>query len=188
MAVNHQASVPGFRNVDPKRSAIDGPGLNSRLGKRGCSKSRENKADCKMFHTWDEGMQSDGTVSTRWQEETNGGEGEIRTPGPREGSTVFETAAIDHSATSPRHLILACMRFWPAESVKSNKLIHYRTPRQRRYGRILFDWPVSDIATPHAGSADPKEAECPTTSAREFRFMQSPARFRRSTFSGSTPV
>jgi hypothetical protein len=33
----------------------------------------------------------------------NGGEGEIRTPGTREGSTVFETAAIDHSATSPRH-------------------------------------------------------------------------------------
>ncbi len=32
----------------------------------------------------------------------NGGEGEIRTPGTREGSTVFETAAIDHSATSPR--------------------------------------------------------------------------------------
>ena len=30
-----------------------------------------------------------------------GGEGEIRTLGTREGSTVFETAAIDHSATSP---------------------------------------------------------------------------------------
>lgn len=32
----------------------------------------------------------------------DGGEGEIRTPGPRKGTTVFETAAIDHSATSPR--------------------------------------------------------------------------------------
>src|SRR3954454_13557870 len=31
----------------------------------------------------------------------NGGEGEIRTHGTREGSTVFETAAFDHSATSP---------------------------------------------------------------------------------------
>ena len=31
-----------------------------------------------------------------------GGEGEIRTLGTREGSTVFETAAIDHSATSPQ--------------------------------------------------------------------------------------
>jgi hypothetical protein len=32
----------------------------------------------------------------------SGGEGEIRTPGTRKGSTVFETAAIDHSATSPQ--------------------------------------------------------------------------------------
>ncbi len=31
----------------------------------------------------------------------DGGEGEIRTHGTREGSTVFETAAFDHSATSP---------------------------------------------------------------------------------------
>src|SRR5688500_17191663 len=30
-----------------------------------------------------------------------GGEEGIRTPGAREGSTVFKTAAIDHSATSP---------------------------------------------------------------------------------------
>jgi hypothetical protein len=30
-----------------------------------------------------------------------GGEGEIRTHGTRKGSTVFETAAFDHSATSP---------------------------------------------------------------------------------------
>jgi hypothetical protein len=33
--------------------------------------------------------------------EMNGGEEGIRTPGAREGSTVFKTAAIDHSATSP---------------------------------------------------------------------------------------
>src|ERR1035438_3615296 len=32
----------------------------------------------------------------------SGGEGEIRTHGTRKGSTVFETAAFDHSATSPR--------------------------------------------------------------------------------------
>ena len=31
----------------------------------------------------------------------SGGEGEIRTHGTRKGSTVFETAAFDHSATSP---------------------------------------------------------------------------------------
>ncbi len=31
----------------------------------------------------------------------NGGEGGIRTHGPREGTTVFKTAAFDHSATSP---------------------------------------------------------------------------------------
>ena len=30
-----------------------------------------------------------------------GGEGEIRTHGTRKGTTVFETAAFDHSATSP---------------------------------------------------------------------------------------
>ena len=36
------------------------------------------------------------------QWDLTGGEGEIRTPGTREGSTVFETAAIDHSATSPQ--------------------------------------------------------------------------------------
>ena len=30
-----------------------------------------------------------------------GGEGGIRTHGTRKGSTVFETAAFDHSATSP---------------------------------------------------------------------------------------
>ena len=35
-----------------------------------------------------------------------GGEGEIRTLGTREGSTVFETAAIDHSATSPRGITI----------------------------------------------------------------------------------
>ena len=34
----------------------------------------------------------------------SGGEEGIRTPGTREGSTVFKTAAIDHSATSPRFL------------------------------------------------------------------------------------
>src|SRR5437588_1512677 len=31
----------------------------------------------------------------------SGGEGGIRTHGTRKGSTVFETAAFDHSATSP---------------------------------------------------------------------------------------
>ena len=32
----------------------------------------------------------------------NGGETGIRTLGPREGTTVFETAPFDHSGTSPR--------------------------------------------------------------------------------------
>ncbi len=31
----------------------------------------------------------------------NGGETGIRTLGPREGTTVFETAPFDHSGTSP---------------------------------------------------------------------------------------
>ncbi len=35
----------------------------------------------------------------------SGGEGEIRTHGTLAGSTVFETAAFDHSATSPRTLV-----------------------------------------------------------------------------------
>ena len=30
-----------------------------------------------------------------------GGEGGIRTPGPRKGTLAFEASAIDHSATSP---------------------------------------------------------------------------------------
>jgi hypothetical protein len=34
--------------------------------------------------------------------EKAGGEGEIRTHGTREGTTVFETVPIDHSGTSPR--------------------------------------------------------------------------------------
>ncbi len=35
----------------------------------------------------------------------NGGEGGIWTHGPRERTTVFKTAAFDHSATSPRVVI-----------------------------------------------------------------------------------
>ncbi len=35
-----------------------------------------------------------------------GGEGGIRTHGTGEGTTVFETAPIDHSGTSPRGLTL----------------------------------------------------------------------------------
>ena len=34
---------------------------------------------------------------------SNGGEGGIRTPGRFNPSTVFKTAAFDHSATSPEH-------------------------------------------------------------------------------------
>lgn len=35
------------------------------------------------------------------QEVKLGGGGGIRTPGPREGTSVFKTDAIDHSATPP---------------------------------------------------------------------------------------
>jgi hypothetical protein len=42
-----------------------------------------------------------GQIIAEMKSKTIGGEGEIRTPGTRKGSTVFETAAIDHSATSP---------------------------------------------------------------------------------------
>lgn len=35
----------------------------------------------------------------------SGGETGIRTLGPREGTTVFETAPFDHSGTSPRGLV-----------------------------------------------------------------------------------
>ena len=34
----------------------------------------------------------------------SGGETGIRTLGPREGTTVFETAPFDHSGTSPRRV------------------------------------------------------------------------------------
>ena len=36
----------------------------------------------------------------------NGGEGGIRTHGDASATTVFETAAIDHSATSPYQLYI----------------------------------------------------------------------------------
>ena len=39
----------------------------------------------------------------------DGGEGGIRTHGTRKGSTVFKTAAIDHSATSPRSIKLTAL-------------------------------------------------------------------------------
>jgi hypothetical protein len=42
---------------------------------------------------------------------SSGGEGGIRTPGTRKRSTVFKTAAFNHSATSP----------WPLYIVSSNK-------------------------------------------------------------------
>jgi hypothetical protein len=40
--------------------------------------------------------------STSENNEKYGGETGIRTLGPREGTTVFETAPFDHSGTSPR--------------------------------------------------------------------------------------
>ena len=43
----------------------------------------------------------------------SGGEGEIRTHGTRKGSTVFETAAFDHSATSPSLLVTSKIAGWP---------------------------------------------------------------------------
>ena len=35
---------------------------------------------------------------------TSGGEGGIRTHGPRKRTTVFKTVAFDHSATSPKYV------------------------------------------------------------------------------------
>src|SRR5688572_5495199 len=46
--------------------------------------------------------------------EPSGGEEGIRTPGAREGSTVFKTAAIDHSATSPVFLFYRLNRRFAA--------------------------------------------------------------------------
>ncbi len=47
--------------------------------------------------TWCFGGSSSSELSPLF----SGGEGEIRTHGTLAGSTVFETAAFDHSATSP---------------------------------------------------------------------------------------
>ena len=41
----------------------------------------------------------------KFSKKISGGGGRIRTHGPREGSTVFKTAAIDHSATPPRKFL-----------------------------------------------------------------------------------
>ena len=43
----------------------------------------------------------------------SGGEEGIRTPGTREGSTVFKTAAIDRSATSPLLLFYRLIFVFP---------------------------------------------------------------------------
>ena len=67
-----------------------------------------------------------------------GGEGEIRTPGTRQGTLAFEASAIDHSATSPHveSLLLNCKttslqpprdRCFPASDARgasSSELIH----------------------------------------------------------------
>ena len=45
-----------------------------------------------------------GKLVAELKAKRNGGEERIRTSGPRKGSTVFETAAIDHSATSPQSM------------------------------------------------------------------------------------
>jgi hypothetical protein len=57
----------------------------------------------------------------------NGGEGEIRTPGTREGSTVFETAAIDHSATSPVDTSIATPIPMPPTEPRSNRTATIRS-------------------------------------------------------------
>ena len=48
----------------------------------------------------------------------HGGEGEIRTHGPREGATVFKTVALNRSATSPTSLLL---RGWAGPALMSFK-------------------------------------------------------------------
>lgn len=44
-----------------------------------------------------------GFISVYWKgiQKRNGGEWGIRTPGAREGSSVFKTGAFNHSANSP---------------------------------------------------------------------------------------
>ena len=49
----------------------------------------------------------------------SGGEEGIRTPGTVEGSTVFKTAAIDHSATSPPHLFYRLIFAFPPMNGRS---------------------------------------------------------------------
>ena len=51
---------------------------------------------------WPERIAKRGVRRVRESTTETGGEGGIRTHGPRKGSTVFETARFNHSRTSPR--------------------------------------------------------------------------------------
>jgi hypothetical protein len=63
----------------------------------------------------------------------NGGEGGIRTHGTRKGTTVFETAPIDHSGTSPHE------RVWPAQGGRTIAMrAGSRKPGAHRGQRPVF--------------------------------------------------
>ena len=66
----------------------------------------------------------------------SGGETGIRTLGPREGTTVFETAPFDHSGTSPR-------RVWEARLGDARKRRNLFSARdvavERRTRHVLLE-------------------------------------------------
>src|SRR5690349_17003724 len=64
----------------------------------------------------------------------SGGEGGIRTPGAREGTTVFKTAAFNHSATSP----LGGENTAWLLPVAHHLCVIALTPPQRCYGRCPY--------------------------------------------------
>src|SRR5689334_4634481 len=62
-------------------------------------------------------------------EQKYGGEGGIRTHGPRKGSTVFETARFNHSRTSPD---LNCLIFLGLRPLATTILSFFLWTRHRR--------------------------------------------------------
>ena len=75
------------------------------------------------------------------RKQKGGGEGEIRTPGPINRSTVFETAAFNRSATSPRstkyfiHEVFIIVKRPVFHPVNSTKTLLFSPPFSRSQGQ-----------------------------------------------------
>lgn len=79
-------------------------------------------------------------ASVRNEQIVSGGEGEIRTHGTREGSTVFETAAFDHSATSPLLCVVARAAYQPNTWAKISGATMEASDSIRYFGVLMLSF------------------------------------------------